>query len=359
MSAPRPYTLIAEVTYRCPLHCVYCSNPTSYKDHAAEMPTGDWLRVLDEAAKLGVVQTHFTGGEPLARSDLEALVERAHALGMYVNLVTSGVPFDRERLERLAARGVDHVQVSFQGADAQSSRSFADSDTFEQKLAVARAVRELDLALTVNVVLHRGNLDQVPQVIALAEQLGAERLELANVQFHGFAYENRGALMPSGDALDRARDVALAAKERLRGKMDVLFVKPDHFGEHPRACMDGWARRFVQVIPDGTVVPCHAATTITSLSFERVSPSRSLVDIWETGSAMNAFRGDAWMPDPCKSCDRKSIDFGGCRCQAFALLGDAALTDPACSLSPHHAAIARARSEPERRFLFRGRRSTS
>jgi pyrroloquinoline quinone biosynthesis protein E len=359
MSAPRPYTLIAEITYRCPLHCVYCSNPTSYRDHATEMSTEDWLRVLDQAAKLGVVQTHFTGGEPLARSDLDALVERAHALGMYVNLVTSGVPFDRARLESLAARGVDHVQVSFQGSNAESSRSFADSDTFEEKLAAARLVHELDLALTVNVVLHRGNLDQVPEVIALAEELGAERLELANVQFHGFAFENRGALMPTRDALERASAAAMAAKARLRGKMDVLFVKPDHFGTTPRACMDGWARRFVQVLPDGTVVPCHAATTIKTLSFERVSAPRSLADIWETSPAMNAFRGDAWMPDPCRSCDKKTIDFGGCRCQAFALLGDAALTDPACTLSPHHDAIARAREEPAHRFLFRGRPQTS
>jgi len=354
MSAPRPYTLIAEITYRCPLHCVYCSNPTSYREHASEMKTDDWLRVLDEAAALGVVQTHFTGGEPLARSDLEALVERAHARGMYTNLVTSGVPFDRARFEALAARGLDHVQVSFQGADAASSRNFADADVSDQKLAAARAARELDLALTVNVVLHRGNLDQVPDIVALAERLGADRLELANVQFHGFAFENRGALMPTREGLERARDVAVAAKERLRGKMDVLFVKPDHFSEHPRACMDGWARRFVQVIPDGTVVPCHAATTIRSLEFERVSAERSLGEIWETSPALAAFRGDAWMPEPCRSCDRKAIDFGGCRCQAYALLGDAALTDPACRLSPQNDAIARAREELPRRFLFRG-----
>jgi len=358
MTAPRPYTLIAEITYRCPLHCVYCSNPTGYRDHASEMPAADWLRVLDEAAKLGVVQTHFTGGEPLARSDLEALVERAHARGMYVNLVTSGVPFDRARFEALAERGLDHVQVSFQGDGPEASRSFADLDAWDQKIAAAQAAHELDLALTVNVVLHRGNLDQIPGMIALAERLGAERLELANVQFHGFAFENRGALVPTADQLDRTRDLALAAKERLRGKMDVLFVKPDHFSTYPRACMDGWARRFVQVIPDGTVVPCHAATSITTLSFERVSESRSLVDIWETSPALEAFRGDDWMSEPCKSCERKSVDFGGCRCQAFALLGDASLTDPACSLSPRHDAIARAREEPARRFVFRGRRST-
>lgn len=354
MTAPRPYTLIAEITYRCPLHCVYCSNPTSYRDHAGEMETEDWLRILDEAARLGVVQTHFTGGEPLARADLEALVERAHARGMYTNLVTSGVPLERSRLEALASRGLDHVQLSFQGATAESSRAFADSDSFAQKLEVARFVRELDLPLTINVVLHRENLDTVEAIIALAEKLEADRVELANVQFHGFAFENRAALMPSRAALDRAQRVALDAKTRLAGKMDVLFVKPDHFSQHPRACMDGWARRFVQVLPDGLVVPCHAASTITSLSFDRATSSHTLDSIWETSPALEAFRGEAWMPEPCASCHRKAIDFGGCRCQAFALLGDAARTDPACTLSPDHALI---RAESPRRFLFRGKRA--
>ncbi len=353
--SPRPYTLIAEITYRCPLHCVYCSNPTSYRDHATEMTTDDWLRVLDEAARLGVVQVHFTGGEPLARADLEPLVARAHERGMYVNLVTSGVPLERARLEDLASRGLDHVQLSFQGADATATRDFADSDSFDQKLAVARFVRELDLPLTVNVVMHRGNLERVEDVIALAERLGADRLELANVQFHGFAFENKDALMPTYEMLERAQRVALGAKERLAGKMDVLFVKPDHFSKHPRACMDGWAQRFVQVLPDGTVVPCHAATTITSLAFERATAARSLDAIWETSPALAAFRGDAWMREPCASCVRKAIDFGGCRCQAFAILGDASRTDPACTLSPDHARIET--HGARRRFLFRGKRA--
>jgi len=363
VSAPRPYTLIAEITYRCPLHCVYCSNPVAYKDHADEIATDDWLRILDEAARLGVVQTHFTGGEPLARSDLEALVSRAHERGMYTNLVTSGAPLDRARLEALAERGLDHVQLSFQGADAASSRDFAASDAFDQKLQTARFVRQLDLPLTINVVLHRGNLDAIESIVALAEDLGADRLELANVQFHGFALENRASLMPTIEQLDRAQRIAQDAKARLAKKMDVLFVKPDHFSKEPRACMDGWARRFVQVLPDATVVPCHAAITIASLVFERATSARSLDAIWETSPAMNAFRGDAWMPEPCASCDRKSIDFGGCRCQAFALLGDASRTDPACTLSPHHATVdalvknARAPDASPRRFVFRGKRA--
>jgi pyrroloquinoline quinone biosynthesis protein E len=352
----RPYTLIAELTYRCPLHCVYCSNPVDYRSHANEMVTTDWLRVLSDAAALGVMQVHFTGGEPLARTDLEALVTRARECRLYTNLVTSGVPLARERLVALEAAGLDHVQVSFQGDDRESSRAFADNDAFDHKVEVARWVRELELALTINVVLHRGNLDAVERIVALAEELGADRLELANVQLHGFAFENRDALMPAVEQLEKAQAVALAAKERLKGKMDVLFVKPDYFSRTPRACMDGWARRFVQVLPDGTVVPCHAATTIRSLSFERVT-ERSLAEIWESSPAMNAFRGDAWMPEPCRSCDRKSIDFGGCRCQAFALLGDASLTDPACTLSPHHELVRAARERPatKARFLYRGR----
>lgn len=358
MSAPRPYTLIAELTYRCPLHCVYCSNPTSYAAHASEMSTADWTRILGEAAEIGVVQAHFTGGEPLARSDLEELVACARERGMYTSLVTSGVPLERSRLVELQARGLDHVQISLQGASAESSRRFAASDAFEAKLAVARWVRELDLPLTVNVVLHRGNIDDVEAIIALAESLGADRLELANVQLHGFAFENRALLLPSRESLERAQRVALAAKERLSRKTDVLFVKPDWFSKHPRACMDGWARRFVQVIPDGTVVPCHAAVTIAGLELERATPSRSLGAIWESSPALAAFRGDAWMPEPCRSCDRKALDFGGCRCQAHALLGDAKKTDPACSLSPDHGVIQQAlRSRDEgRRFLFRGHR---
>jgi pyrroloquinoline quinone biosynthesis protein E len=352
----RPYTLIAEITYRCPLHCVYCSNPVDYRAHAEEISTDDWLRVLSDASDLGVMQVHFTGGEPLARSDLEMLVAHARKRGLYTNLITSGIPLARERLVALEEHGLDHVQVSFQGDAAESSRAFADYDAFDRKVEVARWVRELDLALTINVVLHRGNLDAVERIITLAEDLGADRLELANVQLHGFALENRDALMPTIEQLEAAQSIALAAKQRLKGKMDVLFVKPDYFSRTPRACMDGWARRFVQVLPDGTVVPCHAAITIRSLSFERIS-ERPLGEIWESSPAMNAFREDTWMPEPCRSCDRKAIDFGGCRCQAFALLGDAALTDPACTLSPHHDLVraARARTATTPRFLYRGR----
>ncbi|HEX7666409.1 MAG TPA: pyrroloquinoline quinone biosynthesis protein PqqE [Polyangiaceae bacterium] len=355
MSAPRPYTLIAEVSYRCPLHCAYCSNPADLKAHGAEISTDDWLRTIDQAADLGVVQIHFTGGEPLSRSDLEILVERARKRELYVNLVTSGVPLDRDRLVRLRDAGVDHVQLSVQASDRETSLKIADYDAFDAKRSVARWVKELDLPLTINVVMHRANLDRVEDLIALAESMKADRLELANAQWQGFALANRAALMPSFEQLDHAQRVALAAKDRLKGKMDVLFVKPDYFSEWPRACMDGWARRFVQVIPDGTVVPCHQATSITTLTFEKVT-ERSLGDIWENSPAMNAFRGDDWMQEPCASCERKTIDFGGCRCQAFALTGDAAATDPACKLAPTHGLVRRAKEEvPRTKYLYRGR----
>lgn len=355
MTAPRPYTLIAEVTYRCPLHCAYCSNPADLKAHGAEIATEDWLRVIDEAADLGVVQMHFTGGEPLARQDLEALVARARERDLYTNLVTSGVPLDRERLVRLAAAGIDHVQLSVQAPERETSEKVAGYDAFDRKLEVAAWVKEIGLPLTVNVVMHRANLDAIEDVLALAERLKADRLELANAQWQGFALQNRAALMPSFAQLANAQEVALAAKERLHGVMDVLFVKPDYFSEWPRACMDGWGRRFIQVIPDGTVVPCHQATSITRLTFDKVT-AKSLGEIWEHSPALNAFRGEGWMQEPCRSCERKSIDFGGCRCQAFALTGDAAATDPACKLSPVHSLVTEAKAERGGvRFLYRGR----
>lgn len=359
MSAPRPYTLIAEVTYRCPLHCAYCSNPSDLRAHGNEIATADWLRVIDQAADLGVVQIHFTGGEPLARQDLEDLVAHARKRELYTNLVTSGVPLERARLEKLRDLGIDHVQLSMQAVDRDISKKIADFDAFDAKLRVAAWVKQLDLPLTINMVMHRENLDAIEETIALAEKLRADRLELANAQYHGFALQNRAALLPSLAQIDRAQKAALAAKERLAGKMDVLFVKPDYFSQTPRACMDGWARRFVQVIPDGTVVPCHQATSITTLTFDRVT-EKSLGDIWENSPALNAYRGDAWMPDPCRSCDRKAIDFGGCRCQAFALAGDASATDPACHLAPTHDLVVRAKRDASpsarpTRYLYRGR----
>jgi PqqA peptide cyclase len=345
MTAPRPYTLIAELTYACPLGCAYCSNPLDLARHRAELDTDDWCRVFAQAEALGVLQLHLTGGEPLVRKDLELLVGQARALGLYVNLVTSGLPLERSRL---AAR-------------KDVAEAVAGVASFEHKLRVAQWIKELGLAFTLNCVLHRGNLDHVDEIVALAERLGADRLELANAQYLGWALANRDRLMPTADQLARARSVAAEAQERLRGRMAVIFVKPDYFGRFPRACMDGWGQRFLVVTPDGLALPCHAAHTIPGLRFDDVR-ARPLADIWRDSPGLQAFRGEAWMPEPCRSCDRRTLDFGGCRCQAYHLTGDAAATDPACSYAPAHRLIEDARGRGDARadtvYLYRGRGPT-
>jgi pyrroloquinoline quinone biosynthesis protein E len=355
-AAAAPYTLVAELTHRCALACPYCSNPRALVGGQDELTTDEWLRVMDDAAQLGVMQVHLSGGEPLARADLELIAGRAHAGDLYVSLVTSGVPLERARLERLAP-SLDHVQLSVQDAEAGPSDRIAGMAAFDQKMRVASFVKELGLPFTLNVVLHRENIGRVGDVIAMAERLGADRLELANVQLVSWALENRGALLPSAHALEAARDTASEARKRLEGRMQVVFVLPDWHADRPRACMDGWGRRFVVVAPDGAVLPCQAARSLP-LVFETVR-SRPLAEVWAGGEAMCAFRGDAWMADPCKSCDRREVDFGGCRCQAFALTGDLHATDPACSLSPRHGLVRAAREEAERpaarRLVYRGR----
>ena len=342
--AYRPYTLVAELTYRCPLRCVYCSNPVELADQGAELSGEQWAEVLEQAEALGVVQLHLTGGEPLLRPELEVLVEHATRLGLYSNLITSAVPLTRERLAGLAARGLCNVQISIQGTRAEDGERFAGKDWLAEKLQAAAWTRELGLPLTLNVVLHRENIAQLPELIALGELLQVDRLELANTQYLGWALENRAALLPTAEQIEHARAQAFAAQQRLVGKIELLFVLPDYHAGKPRACMDGWARRYVVVSPDGCVLPCHQARSITELSFERVG-ARSLEEIWRDSPALNAYRGDGFMKEPCRSCERRAIDFGGCRCQAFALTGDAANTDPACPLSPEHARVLLARSE--------------
>src|SRR5213083_1336367 len=327
---PRPYTLVAELTYRCPLRCVYCSNPTDWNRHADALTNDDWLRVFREAEALGVVQLNLTGGEPLLRDDLEQLVEGARRLDLYTNLITSGIPLARERLARLKALGLDNVQVSIQDVTAAESDRIAGARTFDRKLEVARWVKELGFPLTLNVVLHRENLGHVEEVVALAEALSADRLELANTQYVGWALVNRRVLLPTAAQLDAARRASAAAHARLRGKMEILFVMPDYYSEFPKACMDGWGRRFIVVSPDGLALPCHAAHTLPGLVFENVK-GRPLEAIWRSSAGFDAFRGDAWMAEPCRSCERRAIDFGGCRCQAYLLTRNAAATDPACT----------------------------
>jgi pyrroloquinoline quinone biosynthesis protein E len=340
----RPYTLIAELTYKCPLRCVYCSNPLDYARHDAELDTATWLRVFEEAEELGVVQLNLTGGEPLIRSDLEPLIAKARALDLYTNLITSGIPLTRERLARFRELGLDNVQLSIQDVKPADSDRIAGLRSFARKLQVARWVKSLGFPLTINTVLHRDNLDHVPDVIAMAEELSADRLELANTQYLGWALVNRKALLPSREQLDRAREVALAARERLRGKMEVLFVVPDYYREFPPACMDGWGRRFLLVSPGGLALPCHVAHSIPGLTFEKVG-TRPLAEIWASPRGLGHFRGTEWMPEPCRSCERREVDFGGCRCQAYFLTGDASATDPVCTKSPQHGLVEAVRAE--------------
>jgi PqqA peptide cyclase len=345
-SAPRPYTLVAELTYRCPLRCVYCSNPLDYARHEASLSTTDWLRVLNEAEALGVVQLNLTGGEPLLRDDLEPIVAEAERLALYTNLITSGIPLRRERLERLRDLGLDNVQVSIQDVTATGAERIAGRRSFERKLEVARWVKGLGLPLTLNVVLHRENLGHVGEIITLAEELEADRLELANTQYLGWALENRRALLPTRAQLLEARAVAAQARERLKGRMELLFVTPDYYGTTAKSCMEGWGRRFLIVTPEGLALPCHLAHTLPGLVWMNVR-EQPLATIWNDSPAFNAYRGEAWMNEPCRSCERRSIDFGGCRCQAYHLTGDAASTDPACALAPRHDLIETARREAE------------
>jgi pyrroloquinoline quinone biosynthesis protein E len=339
----RPYTLIAELTYRCPLRCPYCYNPVDYSRHSNELPTDDWLRVFKEAEALGVVQLHLTGGEPLARRDLELLVQGARTVGLYTNLITSGIPLTRERLCALRDAGLDNVQLSVQDVDEDRSDRIAGYQSFRTKLEVARWVKAERLPLTLNVVLHRQNLDRVEEVVALAESLNADRLELANTQYHGWALKNRDQLLPTRVQLERAREAATAAKPRLHGIMELAFGPPDFAAEWPPACLEGWGRRFINITPNGLMLPCHAAHTISGLKFENVR-ELPMDEIWHRSPSFNLFRGEGWMSEPCRSCPRRTIDFGGCRCQAFHLTGNAATTDPACSLSPDHSLIEAARA---------------
>ena len=334
-----PMAMLAELTHRCPLACPYCSNPLELVGRQAELSTEEWVNVMRQAGELGVLQLHLSGGEPAARRDLEEITAAASGAGIYTNLITSGVGLTRKRLGALADAGLDHVQLSMQGPDAASADEIGGyRGGFARKMEVAGWVRERDLPLTINAVMHRRNLDRVGEMIELAVALGARRLEVACVQFHGWATLNRGALMPTRDQAARASAAVKEARARLKGALVIDFVPPDHFAKYPKACMGGWGSTGLNVMPDGTVLPCHAAMTIPGLAFECVQ-ERPLAEIWRDSAAFNAFRGDAWMQEPCRSCERKHLDWGGCRCQAVAIAGDPAATDPTCSKSPLNARL--------------------
>ncbi|MGW4114857.1 pyrroloquinoline quinone biosynthesis protein PqqE [Actinosynnema sp. NPDC004786] len=334
--ADAPFGLLAELTHRCPLRCGYCSNPVGLVGRGDELDTARWQAVFDEARALGVLQVHLSGGEPLARRDLPELVAHASGLGCYVNLVTSGLGLTADRLADLVARGLDHVQLSVQDAREDNADLIAGARAFGHKLRAAAAVRDAGLPLTVNVVLHRLNLDHVDGIVALAERMGADRLELANTQYYGWALRNRAALLPTRAQLARAAEVVAAAQAR--SAMEIVYVIADHHEAHPKPCMHGWGARQLTVAPNGDVLPCPAAGVIEGLGVENVR-DRPLADIWHSSPAFTAFRGFDWMREPCRSCARRELDFGGCRCQAFQLTGDAAATDPVCTLSPHRGVV--------------------
>ena len=353
-----PLAVLAELTHRCPLQCPYCSNPIELDRARSELTTEEWKKVLSELAELGVLQVHFSGGEPAARKDLVELVKHANNVGLYTNLITSAVLLTREKLAELADAGLSHVQISFQGSEAASADRVAGlKDAHSKKIEVAKWTRELDLPLTVNAVMHRQNLHQLPDIIQMAVDLDADRLEVANVQYYGWALKNRAALMPSLAQIEETSRLVEDARTRLKGILAIDYVVPDYYALRPKKCMGGWGRQFFNISPSGKILPCHAAESITGLQFESVRSNHSIAWIWQNSEAFNRYRGTGWMPEPCRSCEFREVDFGGCRCQAFALTGDAGNTDPACTLSPMHETIfkqaEREAASGSDRFIYR------
>jgi PqqA peptide cyclase len=339
---PNPLALIAEITHRCPLHCVYCSNPLQMIAAKAELPTDDWIRVFQEARDLGVLHLHLTGGEPVSRSDLRELVEAANAAGLYTNLITSGIGLPEARLASLVDAGLDHIQLSFQASRDEPANWIAGTKAHAHKVVLSEVIRRFPVAFTVNLVVHRQNLDHLEEMIGFSEQLKPDRLEIAHAQYYGWALKNRDALIPTREQLENCLRIVEAAQERLSGRMRIDCVVPDYYARYPKACMGGWGRRLVLIDPSGQALPCHAAGVIPGMSFDNVR-EHSLEWIWRESAAFQRFRGEQWMPEPCRSCDRRAEDFGGCRCQAFLLTGDASATDPVCTLAPTHHLVEDAR----------------
>jgi pyrroloquinoline quinone biosynthesis protein E len=336
-----PLWLLLELTFRCPLHCVFCYNPTDFARTGPELDTETWFRVLREARELGAVQLGLSGGEPLARDDLELIIAEAHRLGFYVNLITSGVGLNEPRIAAMKAAGLDHIQLSFQDSTRQMNDFLSSTRTFELKSKVAALIKKYDYPMVLNVVLHRLNIDHVEEILAMAERLGAEYVELANTQYYGWAWQNREQLMPSRAQLERAEAVTNRYRERLGRPMKIYFVVPDYFERRPKKCMNGLGSVFLTVTPDGTALPCHAARMLPGFDFPNVR-SLSMSQIWRDSEAFRHFRGDSWMKEPCRSCPEKAHDLGGCRCQAYLLTGDAANADPVCDKSPYHHLITEA-----------------
>ena len=330
-----PLWLLAELTYRCPLHCMFCYNPLNYAENKKELSTESWIDVMRQARKLGAAQLGFSGGEPLLRDDLEELIAEAHQLGYYTNLITSGVGLTEARIAKMKQLGLDHIQLSFQDSTKEMNDFLSSTKTFDLKARVAKLIKQYDYPMVLNVVLHRYNLDHVAQIIELAMAMGVEYLELANTQYYGWGLLNRAQLMPTREQVVRAEAVVNEYRAKIGDQVNILFVVPDYFEERPKACMNGWGSVFLAIGADGIALPCHAARTLPGLTFPNVT-EMSVHDIWHHSDAFNRYRGDAWMKEPCRSCDEKGKDFGGCRCQALALTGEAANADPVCSKSPYH-----------------------
>jgi len=335
MMIPNPLALIAEITHRCPLHCVYCSNPLELAAASAEMSTTEWIAVFQQAAHLGMLHAHFTGGEPLARPDLTELIAGARAAGLYTNLITSGIGLAEARLQALAGAGLDHIQISFQDSREEAANWIAGAKAHAHKVELSRLIRQHKIAFTVNLVVHRQNIGHIEEMIAFIEQLAPDRMEIAHTQYYGWALRNRAALLPTLAQLEKAVETVAAAEKRLAGRIRIDSVVPDYYARFPKACMGGWGRRLMLINPTGKVLPCHAAEVIPGLEFENVR-RQTLEFIWKESPSFQRFRGEEWMPEPCRSCDQRAEDFGGCRCQALLLTGNATATDPACSLAPAH-----------------------
>jgi pyrroloquinoline quinone biosynthesis protein E len=330
---PTPLALVAELTHRCPLHCVYCSNPIELANRSTELSTDSWTRVFKEAATLGVLQADFTGGEPLARPDIVELVRAARAASLYVSLITSGLPLDEAKLAALVNAGLDHFQLSFQGAREDTAADISGTRTHVQKLRVLEWLKKHRIGVTLNFVIHRQNIHELEEMLALVDEYKPGCVEFASVQYYGYALTNRDNLLPTREQLDHCVTILKAAEERLKGTTRVVFVVPDYYARYPKPCVGGWGRKLMLVAPNGAALPCHAANVIPGMQFENVK-EKSLEEIWKNSAAFQAFRGEEWMQEPCKSCDRRHLDFGGCRCQALLLTGDANATDPVCSLAP-------------------------
>jgi len=335
---PNPLALIAEITHRCPLHCTYCSNPLQLAATQSELSSEEWAGIFQQCGKLGMLHVHFTGGEPLARTDLTELIAAARAAGLYTNLITSGIGLNEPRLQALVNAGLDHIQVSFQHSQEEAANWIAGAKAHSHKVNLSRAIRRHKVAFTVNLVVHRQNLDHLDEMIAFIEQLNPERIEIAHAQYYGWALANRAALMPTMAQVEKAVEIVARAEQRLAGRIRIDSVAPDYYAKFPKACMGGWGKKLMLINPAGKVLPCHAAEVLPGMSFENVR-AKPLEWIWQESTSFRRFRGQEWMQEPCRSCERRTEDFGGCRCQAFLLAADANVTDPACSLAPAHSIV--------------------